>query len=237
MPARQKPSVSLPKQVWASGDSVALTQVEELEGLEGQTGTITGIDGTFFEVKLRGGETVSYLEARNFCRPSPSIAPSTEQVYAPFATSAKENVQSQAASLRKELEKRKAGAATDIMWPSKFWAFAAEVSNLHPALQTLLQSHGFLGSKTIAAPRTEELSRVLRSFEVTGLPRAGASASFFEKALEEAAPIELDKERGRHQGGQGGKDKSTGTAGGNDAKGKAKAKEKGKPGAFPKPSG
>ena len=143
MPAKPKPSVSLPKQIWTAGDLVALTQVEELEGLEGQTGTIAGIDGSYFEVKLQGGETVSYLEAKNLCRPSPSITPSAEQVYAPFATSAKESVQSQAASLRKELGKLKAGAATDIMWPSKFWAFAAEVSNLHPALQALLQSHGF----------------------------------------------------------------------------------------------
>ena len=194
VPAKHKLSVSLPKQSWTIGDLVALTRVEELDGLEGQTGSITGSDGTFYEVKLRGGETVSYLEAKNLCKPAPSITPSAEQVYAPFATSAKESIQTQAASLRKELEKLKAGAATDIMWPSKFWAFAAEVANLHPALQALLQLHGFLGAKTIAAPRTEELSRALRSFEVTGHPRAGASASLFEKVLEEAAPLELNED-------------------------------------------
>ena len=191
--AKSKPTIRTPVQPWSVGDAVSLTAVEGLPELEGLVGNISVADGTFFEVTLLKGEVVNFLITANLARPNPRIKHGGEQVYTPFSSGPKSSVQEQALLIRRELERLKAGAATDLLWPARFWTFVASVESLDPALSALVQSHGDLGAQSVSAPRSEELLKDLRSFEATGNPRAGASAALFEKVLE-AAPVGIEGE-------------------------------------------
>ena len=191
--AKPKPTLAKTSATWKVGDVVKLQAVEGLPEVENELGTIQAVGDSFYEVKLSSGGVVSYLENQNLHKPGPLFKPSTELVYAPLSTGAATSVEQQAQEIRKSLEGFRAAAASDLFWASRFWASVAAIEHLHPALLAILQGHGFIGGGTVAAPRSEELIKVLRQFESTGHPRAGVAAAMFEEALAEAPPLNIDE--------------------------------------------
>jgi hypothetical protein len=151
---------------------------EELNGTEGTVVETQG-DGKY-TVSSHTGALLKGLAAKNLIL---KVHVSANDSYAPM-TGNYEGLQQQAKLLRMLLENRAAQASINPRWSEQYWNEVASIESsdgLHTAMKALLQGHGYLGAGSKSAPRSEQLAKALKSFEITGAPTHGVAAQLFEQ--------------------------------------------------------
>ncbi len=108
----------------------------------------------------------------------PGVTAATQPIgaYAPFALAGITRTQGQASRLLESFIKQRASSATNPIWPIHFWADVEHEKRsvgLENQILSLLQANGYIGDKTITAPRSG-LETSLRQLSVTGGPAHGS---------------------------------------------------------------
>ena len=105
--------------------------------------------------------------------------PAPDQVYAPFAGACPTQLKAQAARLKEILIHAHSCKTALPNWPVIFWKGVTNEQatyGIQAELIQLLQAHGWLGSRTVTAPRFDALKRELSSWETAGAPSHGTAA-------------------------------------------------------------
>ncbi len=175
-------SESQSTQVIQTGARVQLADVPPYNSLGGQVGTITGFSSRGYALRLDSGLEIDGVQlaaitpVQSGTMNTPGAA--AVQNYAPFVPNGQTaKTQAQAQRLREALEKSSALQATTPDWPALFWQAIkneSELFGLDDEVRRVLMAHGYHGSGTVGAPRTDELKKALGELELLGVPQHGS---------------------------------------------------------------
>jgi hypothetical protein len=174
--------------VYEPGTHIIFKDLKTPEELNGTDGTVVEAQGDGkYTVSSHTGALLKGLSAKNLVLRLHVSTPADNNSYAPMSSNY-ENLQRQAKLLRMLLENRAAQAATNPKWSEQYWNEVASIEStegLNAAMKAVLQGHGYLGAGSKSAPRVEQLTKALRSFEATGSPAHGVAAQLFEQLANE----------------------------------------------------
>ena len=190
------------------GDIVVLKATASMPKLAGVSARITAVDEQLHEAVvldgLMAGLVIKRLSAHHFTEagsapPAVEQGASSQQCYAPFASSIPSQLKAQAGRLKEALVKAHGFNGTLPGWAKLFWQAVKNEQDIYtiaPELQKSLRNHGWVGPDTLTAPRFDELKKELTSIEITGGPPHGAAANLLEaaqaNAFADASQVQYD---------------------------------------------